>query len=374
MTNPFPTSGYRGPSYFCDREKEVAALMKVIKGGGNVTLFSIRRMGKTALVHHFFNTLAQDKNRLAIYLDAMPTSDLKGLTNQLATAVAQAYPESTPFGKKLWQWIKTLRPLISFDAYSGLPQLSFDVGQMEQQQSTIRNVLQFLEASGKKVVIAIDEFQQITRYPEKQTEAWLRSEIQSLQNVNFIFCGSQQHLLLEMFNSAKRPFYASTQMFPIHPIEVEPYAVFIAAHFKQARMEIKQVDIRFILEWCRLHTFYVQAVCGRVYLLGERKITREAIQAVISNLFKENLAIYFTYREMLTESQWALLKAIAKEGRVYAPTAMGFIQRHRLGTPAAVKRSLESLLAKEMIFRENSGAGSYLQVYDLFLSRWLETQ
>lgn len=92
----------------------------------------------------------------------------------------------------------------------------------------------------------------------------------------------------------------------------------------------------------------------------------------MEKIFKENEAVYFTYRELLTGPQWSLLRAIAKEGRVTAPTAMNFIQRYELGTPATVKRSLESLLDKEMIFRENTSEGSYLQVYDLFLSRWLE--
>lgn len=372
IATPFPLSGYLGPTYFCDREEETQSLINALKGGRNVTLFSIRRMGKTALIRHFFNTISQDKNRLTLYLDIMPTSNLRGLTNQLATAIAQTYPAHTSFGKKIWNSIKSLRPTVSFDPYSGSPQLSFELGKTEEQQATIKTLLQFLDSSGKKTVIAIDEFQQITKYPESETEAWLRSEVQSLKNINFIFCGSQKHLLLEMFNSAKRPFYASTQMLPITAIQKETYAAFIIHHFKKGNKVMEAEDADYLLDWCRLHTFYVQSICNRLYQVAEKKITKEIIQGVIEKIFRENEAVYFTFRELLTGPQWALLRAIGKEGRVFAPTAMNFIQRYELGTPATVKRSLESLLDKEMIFRENNSEGSYLQVYDLFLSRWLE--
>ena len=43
-TNPFLITGYQGPDYFCDREKETASLMSALKNGRNITLISPRRM------------------------------------------------------------------------------------------------------------------------------------------------------------------------------------------------------------------------------------------------------------------------------------------------------------------------------------------
>ncbi len=369
---PFPISGYRGPELFCNRVEEISTLANAVKSGRNITLFSIRRMGKTALIQHFFQLLGKEKDRLTLYVDIMPTSNLKGFINQLATSIVQTFPENTSFGKKVWQWIKGLRPQISFDPYSGVPQLSFEMAQVEEQQATIKNLFHFIDQSGKKTLIAIDEFQQVTRYPEAETEAWLRSEIQQLKNVNFIFSGSQKHLLLEMFNSTKRPFYSSTQMLPIGGIVKEHYAPFIAKQFKAGKKSIKEDAIDFILEWCRFHTFYVQTLCNRVYAGEEKDVSIGSVQLVIKKILAENEAVYFTFRELLTGPQWSLLGAIAKEGKVYTPTASAFIQKNLLGTPATVKRSLDSLLDKEMIFRESNASGSYYQVYDLFLSRWLE--
>ena len=35
-TNPFLITGYQGPDYFCDREKETASLMSALKNGRNI--------------------------------------------------------------------------------------------------------------------------------------------------------------------------------------------------------------------------------------------------------------------------------------------------------------------------------------------------
>ena len=53
-TNPFLITGYQGPDYFCDREKETASLMSALKNGRNITLISPRRMGKTGLIKNVF--------------------------------------------------------------------------------------------------------------------------------------------------------------------------------------------------------------------------------------------------------------------------------------------------------------------------------
>jgi hypothetical protein len=65
----------------------------------------------------------------------------------------------------------------------------------------------------------IDEFQQVAEYQEEGAEALLRSYIQFLPNTGFIFSGSRQHLMAEMFLSAKRPFYQSTQIMSISAID-----------------------------------------------------------------------------------------------------------------------------------------------------------
>ena len=54
IRNPFITSGYISPAYFCDRKKESEILIREVTNGNNIAIISTRRMGKTGLIQHCF--------------------------------------------------------------------------------------------------------------------------------------------------------------------------------------------------------------------------------------------------------------------------------------------------------------------------------
>ena len=230
----------------------------------------------------------------------------------------------------------------------------------------------FLEKQQTPIIIAIDEVQQIANYPEKNTEAILRTIIQTLKNITFIFSGSHKHLLLEMFNSAKRPFFSSTQTISLGSIPKEKYTEFILKLFNDNKKNIDSNSIEFILKWTRKHTYYTQALCNKIFTQSKSNITKELVFQACDTLLKEQEGVFFQYRNLLTSSQWNLLKAIAKEDKVFQPTGNTFISKYSLGNPASVKRSLEALVTKEMVHKETTETENYYQVYDCFLSRWLE--
>ncbi|NOR74559.1 MAG: AAA family ATPase, partial [Draconibacterium sp.] len=207
LKTPFPSVGYFGPAYFCDRENETETLISNIKGGQSTTLVAIRRIGKTGLIKHLQYRLKEEY--ICIYTDILPTENSADFLNALATAILNSVPEKTGFGVKIWNFIKSLRPVITFDSLSGEPNVSFNV-QAKESEHQIEALFAFLEQQEKQVVFAIDEFQQILDYPEKNMEAWLRTIIQQLRNVVFIFSGSQPHLMNEMFANPSKPFFRST--------------------------------------------------------------------------------------------------------------------------------------------------------------------
>ncbi len=366
---PFPATGYYGPDYFCDREKEVDRLISNIKGGSSTTLTGLRRLGKTALIKHLFHHLGNEYIR--VYMDVLPTESLNDMLNGLSTSISAAYPESSSLGKKVWKLIRTLRPVISYDALSGLPQVSIRATP-DESKLTIAELLAFLDRQSKPVVIAIDEFQQILEYPEKQTDAWLRSVMQNLNNISFIFSGSQQHLMAEMFSDPGRPFYRSTQFMKIGKLDEEIYRDFITRKFNKHSRSVEPGIVSEILRWTELHTYYVQLLCNRIFLSAGNRITPDSWKEEASKILKEQEFVFFAYREMLTKPQWELLKAIAAEVKVYQPTSSEFVSSHLLGNPATVLRSLKSLQGKELIYHETDDSGaSYYGVYDILFSRWI---
>lgn len=366
--NPFLLNGYQSPELFCDRQEESAQLISNAVNGINTTLLSIRRMGKTGLLYHALSQLQQKKKGLGIYVDIFDTENLRDFINRLASAMLQAFPQKHPFWKSAMEFIKQLRPVISYDELSGQPQVTLDYSQAKQYEYTLRGILTFLEKQNKLIVIAIDEFQQITSYPEKNIEAMLRTHIQSLKNVRFIFSGSSPHLLNEIFHHTKRPFFASTQSIELHEINEKEYHLFIKQQFIKHKRNISEQSVEFILNFTKQHTFYTQALCNKLFANGEKNIQIEQVQLAAYQLLKQNETVYFQYRTMLTSNQWVMLKAIAKEGRMYQPNA----KKHQLGPSSIIKRSIESLLSKEMIYSKETDEGKYYCVYDCFLARWLE--
>lgn len=137
--NPFPTTTYIGADYFCNGEAETAKMLSNIKNGQSTTLISIRRIGKTGLIKHVLGQLPGGWK--GIYIDMLETENLNHFLNIFATAILKQVPEKSGIGKKLWSFIKSLKPVISFDPLSGLPQASFDVKKQEAEKITSKAFL-----------------------------------------------------------------------------------------------------------------------------------------------------------------------------------------------------------------------------------------
>jgi len=227
--NPFIIREYKGHRFFCDREKETNSIIDALQNGRDITLVSLRKMGKTGLIMRSFEELKKKKAFETIYLDIYSTENLKGLINQLATSL---FRMKKTFGEKMEEFLRSfryVRPVISIDQLTGFPSVSFLIVDEKEARNTLEELFDMLRERAKKVpiVIAIDEFQQIGTYPEKNIEAMIRGMIQTLSNVRFIFSGSNRTILTRMFQDAAQPFYQSTDMMYLVEIEQSTYEKFI---------------------------------------------------------------------------------------------------------------------------------------------------
>jgi AAA+ ATPase superfamily predicted ATPase len=370
--NPFPSSIYKGPAYFCNRVAETKQINQLISNGAHIALFAIRRLGKTGLIHHVFNGYKSNKKIVCIYVDILATKNMADFTNLMATAVYNRFPVQNTLGKKIAELFKRFRPTITFDELSGTPSLSLTIDTKSQKENTIGQIFQFLDKQKIKVVFAIDEFQQILEYPEGNTEAILRTQIQQLKNTSFIFCGSNQKMMHQIFNSAKRPFFASCTNLTLDYIAEKDYKLFIKKKLQEQNRKIDNEALDFICRWTGLHTFYTQHFCFTLFTKNIINTTIKEVHETAIDILKLNESTFFQYKNLLTAAQWNLLRAIACEEKVYQPQSKLFIGKYLLGTPALVKRGLDALLEKEMIFYQSGVEKPYYEVYDKFLMRWLQ--
>ena len=370
IMNPFTLRDYAGPEYFCNRENETARLINAINNQRNLTLSSIRKMGKTGLLYHVFNQLHKAKKFDTIYFDIYYTSSLSGFINKFGSSLlAEEESFSEKIKRMINSFIRSIRPTVTYDSLTGSPTFSFNVDNETTGIKTIEEIFGFLKQRSleKPVVIAIDEFQQIANYPENNVEALLRTNIQKLQDVNFIFSGSDKQLLTSMFTDAKRPFYQSTEFMHLGEIPETEYSQFIKTKFNTGFVSIDDEAVNDILQMTRQHTYYVQYLCNKLYSSGKKSINAETVKQIYFDILKENEVYYSEYRDLLTKQQWKLLIALANEEGISKVTASAFIKNHNLSNTATVIRGIKSLLKKKMIYKKDM---KYF-VYDVFFSKWL---
>jgi hypothetical protein len=365
-SNPFLISGYISPDYFCDRENETEMVIEAIRNGRHLTIFSPRRLGKTGLIKHVFYIGREKKYFTPVYIDILATSSLKEFTESFCRSVLTTMAKNESAVKKILKSLTSIRPKISIDPITGEPSVSITVSNNNEAAYSLETVFRYLREQKGHFALAIDEFQQIADYPEKNVEAVLRTHIQQTSNASLIFSGSRKHILTGIFTTPDRPFFNSTQMMEIRKIPVEIYKSFIIDKFKENGISINPVAVDFLLEITGSHTFYVQYLCNRIFS-SQEKIDKENINRMLIRIITENESVYANYINLLTPLQFRVLRAIAVNDGILNPTSGEFISSYDLGAASSVSLVMKSLIEKEFI----AMVDKKFVLNDLFFDWWL---
>lgn len=367
LRNPFVIYGYKGAEYFCDREKETAKITAALSNERNVVLISPRRLGKTGLIHHVFACLNEtEPETRCFYMDINATRNMSQFIQLLArTVIGKVDTFSQAAMRKILSFFASYRPTVTLDELTGLPTFSIAVSK-DRQEESLKQIFEYLRQSGKRIYIAVDEFQQIAEYPEGDAEATLRSYIQFLPNVYFIFAGSRQHMMTEMFLSANRPFFQSSQMVTLQPIEKSVYASFANRLMSQKGLSISGGDFSFLYDMVDGQTWYVQDILNRLYERGN-EIDTAAISAAVDDIVNEQETAFLNYYDSLTDNQASLISAIAVEGGVQSVMSQEFISKYSLPAVSSVRLALKALQKREFVYDYNGKT----VVYDRFFGIWL---
>lgn len=332
IRNPFITNGYAGPEYFCDRKTETSKLTKLLTNGNNVVLMSPRRMGKTGLLYHCFQQTEIANNYNTFVVDIYSTKSFDNLVLEI--------------GKKV---LDALRP---------------------KGETTLEEIFSYIEKADKPCIIAIDEFQQIMNYAEKNVEEILRTHIQQCNNAVFVFSGSEQHLLREMFTSPARSFYSSASTLELGCIDIDKYAQFAANHFNNGGKKIDTDAFRYLYERFEGTTWFIQKTLNYIYSnIGLDETCNVAmVDEAIYQILNENSTMYAENVYQLTLRQKQLLVAISAEGKYKEITGSKFIKKYNLGSPSTIQTTIKSLLDKQIV---TCHLGVY-EVYDKLFALWLK--
>ena len=370
MKNPFVTKGYAGPEYFCDRIQETVDLVKLLTNDNNMALISPRRLGKTDLIHHCFAQPEIKEKYYTFIIDIYATSSLADFVSLLGQAILD---ELKPRGRKSWEkfvgTLKSIQQQISFDM-NGNPVWGVGLGAYTNPAITLDEIFVYLNTADKPCLVAIDEFQKITEYPDGQNvEAALRTHIQRCPNATFLFAGSKRHLMGEIFLSPSRPFYQSVITMGLSPIPIEKYIEFACAQFEKCGKSIQPDVVDIVYQRFDGITSYLQRLMNVLFLNTAQGETcsKDMIDVAINYILDLYTEYYDTLLAQMSEKQRNVFLAIACERRVKSVSGGAFVRKYHLQSPSSVMSALRGLLDKDLITQEN---GEYF-VYDLFFQRQL---
>lgn len=370
IQNPFVVGKYLSDKYFCDRSQETDLLRKQIQNGRNVTLISPRRIGKSGLIQHFFNQDDIKEQYYVFFVDIYATTSLAEFVYTLGKEIyAQLKPQATVWKEKFFQIISSFRVGFKLDTLSGMPTFDLGLGDILVPQTTLDEIFAYIEEADKPCIIAIDEFQQINTYAEKNTEALLRTKIQLCQRAQFIFSGSKRHTMSNMFNSPSKPFYQSAISMSLEPIPIHVYADFAANLFEERDRHIDRQTIEMVWSQYEGYTWFIQMMMNELYALTppHATCTTERIAEARHNVIAAQEGSYKDLLSNLPPRQKMILQAIAKERVATNITSAKFVKKYNLHSASSVQSAVKLLLKSDMLTQTDTG----FRVYDFFLADWL---
>ena len=263
------------------------------------------------------------------------------------------------------RFVTSLRTGISFDG-QGNASWNVGMGDIKSPEFTLEEIFNYLKATDRKCIVAIDEFQAINDYPEQNVEELMRTYVQDCRNAVFVFSGSQKSMMSEMFSSPARPFYQSVSLMFLKPVALSEYEAFAKGHFEKAGKRIADDVVSAIYDRFDGTTWYLQKVLNQLFATKDDVVVSDVDKAV-EQIVNQNEEAYKDLLYQLTARQRDLLVAVSREGKAKQITGSAFVKRYHLASASSVQKSAQALMEKQLLTHQQ---GIY-EVYDKFMSEWL---
>ena len=354
--NPFILSPVIPDELFCDRKEETAKLVKSIMNQENVVITSPRRVGKTGLVYHCFGRPSVKEHYITISIDILHTTSFQEFIKELGSAVFNSVAKRNDRLMKMFTAaLHSVSGSFGYDPIQNSPTFDVKLGQIRTPEYTLDEIFSYLEQADKPCIVAIDEFQQITKYDDSNIEALLRGRIQRLSNTNFGFAGSERHIMNEMFFSDKRPFFQSAALLQLEPIKLSVYTDFAIRLFQEAGKDIEEEAVNWVYHEYNGVTMYVHKLLHDAFAETEAgTVCTIADMKNFSDLYiqqnAKRLQELLTY---VTEQQKEVLYAVAADGSADRITSGDFVRRHHLKSASAVQSAVRKLLEYDLLTEQN---------------------
>lgn len=350
--SPFQFGTLATNENFIDRVADRAMLKQLMESHINVMLISPRRWGKSSLVRKAMEELREDDPAVRVcYIDAFSIGTEAEFYRTFASHVIAC--AST----QVERWVADAKKFLT----GVVPQIvvgdqvtdfvAFDLKYVPQEQDKL-TILQLPEALGRerglKIMVCIDEFQQLANLPEyHDMEGKMRSVWQQQQTVTYCLYGSKRNMMLNIFNNANSPFYRFGQVIFLEKIAKAEWVPFIVGSFRKTGKQITEDMAGRICDAVECHSWYLQQLCFFIWSYTATEVTEEVYQIGLKQVLNINTPMFQNDTENLSATQIEMLRAIAAGEQHFSSQAAG--RRFSLGNPNTIVKNKKALQNKDII-------------------------
>jgi AAA+ ATPase superfamily predicted ATPase len=376
VDNPFRFGAVVTGSDFADRRQELAELERELGEGQHLFLLSPRRYGKTSLILTLLDRL-RSRGMLVAYVDIFRTTTAVQLLELMAQTIlraAEARPEKLL--RLAMELLGRLRPQVGTDS-AGRPTLSLDIGNSPRsvlalQEEVLALPDRLATKRRRRLILALDEFQEMQRFPGASLEKAMRSHFQQHRHVSYLFAGSRQSALQDMVTRERSPFYKFGRFMHLGSIPSNEFGPFLAARFRRGHLRVSAEVLDAILAAADDVPYNVQRLCHQVWAVcagRADRITEADIGKAMLMIVNQEAPYFSAVWDQLSLHQRQVLQAIARSGgrNVFASE---FLAVHRLGSHSSVQTSLRQLLKEQVLVKVD---GEH-RIADPFFREWIGTR
>jgi uncharacterized protein len=377
--NPFVYGEIVTAASFANRESERARLTRDLGEGQKIFLISPRRYGKSSLIRDVMRSLARQRI-VTVEVTVAASSSYVGFLESYARALVSA---DTPAGR-LRRWTSELlqgvRPELRFDAQApGDAKFSLAFPAVRTPREVARLAAEVFAlpgriaaARGRRMAIALDEFQAVASFDGGTVEHALRAAVQEQRQVGYVFAGSEPSLMERMLG-ARRPFYKAGPVIRLEKIDEGEFAAFLEARFASSGVSAEAGLGQAIVELAGNVPYDVQRLAHETWddvRGGGRKTAGlDDLHLTLTRLLGEQHTVFEEAWQRLTLAQRAVLRALVLEhGR---ELLSGDVRaRHRLPGASSVQSALAALRKQDVVMK----ADSRYVVSDSLFREWVARQ
>lgn len=360
-----------GGDNFTDRIEETKRIKLDFENGINVILISPRRMGKTSLIKKVISEMDSPEIKV-VYMDIYDCRSEYDFYNRFAeTMMKSTGNQLEQVMENIKRFLVRVSPKLSF---SPEPNSEFSVSLgITPKDYSPKEILDLPERIAKeqgiRIVVCIDEFQQIGEFADSLTvQKRLRGVWQHHQHVSYCFFGSKKHLMENIFQSRRMPFYQFGEMLHLKCIPTEYWVPFICSRFEKYGKKISEEYAARICHTVKNYSSYVQQLAWNVMAETEIEVNEESFTEGFNALLEQNSSLFIQQTEGLTTYQLNFIRLLCN-GIHSGFNTQSVVELYSLGSKSNVDRIKKCLIDRELITIEKEGVFLADCVFELWFKR-----